>query len=129
MGPDEAQRWEILERMVDVVDYQKVTPSLIRQLGEVTRLHLGPRQIAWVDGGTESITLDLAPPEFAGFKPGQPFEAVVERDPVTGKLRRLRYVQRVASFRRLAARELTEFWNSLPGTETLPESTRDWSGR
>jgi hypothetical protein len=129
MTREEAQRWDILETMIDVVSYQNETPVVVRQLGQVTQVHRGPRQITWVDGRKEIVGLDVMPPEFARFKPGQPFEAVVERDPVTGQLRRVRYVHRVASLRGLSDSELAKFWNSLPGTSTLPESTMDWSRR
>lgn len=129
MDQQEAARWETLQNVIDVIGYQNETPIRVRQLGQVRSFHRGPRVITWADGSRDSVTLDQAPPEFARLRPGQPIEAITERDPVTGRLRRLRDVRPIQSFHRLSGRELTEFWNSLPGTSSLPESTRDWSDR
>jgi hypothetical protein len=127
MNSDEQSQWEILQNMIDVVGYQNETPLLVRQLGHVTQARPEPRQITWTDGRKETVRLDVMPGEFAAYKPGQWFEAIVERDPLTWHLRRVRYVQRTATLRRLSQALLASYWSSLPTTKSLPESKRDWT--
>jgi hypothetical protein len=130
MMADERARWKVLEDLIDVAAYQNETPILVRQIGQVTKARPLPRQITWADGTKESnINLDQMPDEFAAYKPGQWFEAIVERDPLTRRIRRVRYVKRVPSLRKLSGTVLNEYWSSLPGTTTLPASSRDWTHR
>lgn len=127
MTSEERERWHVLEHMIDVVSYRNETPIVVRQIGQVTQARPLPRQITWVDGRKDGVHLDLMPPEFAGYKPGQPFEADVERDPLTWKLRKVRHVQRISTIHPLSATELQKYWKSMPGTNTLPASDRDWT--
>jgi hypothetical protein len=130
MTTDERDRWDVLEDLIDVVGYQNETPVRVRQIGQVTQARPLPRQITWVDGAKENnIELALMPGEFAAYKPGQWFEAVVERDPLTWRLRRVLHVQRTPSVNPLSGANLERYWSSLPTTATLPTSTRDWTRR
>lgn len=127
MAADEQSKWAILEGLIDVTGYQNETPVLVRQLGQITQSRPLPRQITWVDGGKELVRLELMPDEFASYKPGQWFEAIVERDRLTWKLRRVRYVQRTPSIRAMSQAVLSQYWRSLETTEQLPLSNREWT--
>jgi hypothetical protein len=95
----------------------------------ITKARSLGRLITWVSGHEEFVELDKTPPEFAEFDLDQCFEAIVERDSDTWNLRRVRQVHRTPDLKRLSEQVLTELWNSLPTTSTLPKSTRDWSQR
>jgi hypothetical protein len=130
MSQDERQAWDVLEGLIDVVGYRNETPVLVRQLGQITQARPWPREITWVDGSKETnIDLALMPGELAGFKPGQWFEAIVERDPLTWRLRRVRHAQRVPSLVPLQGADLERYWSALPTTASLPDSTDDWTRR
>ncbi|GIW79532.1 MAG: hypothetical protein KatS3mg105_1339 [Gemmatales bacterium] len=126
MEDEERRRWKDLEDLIDVVAYQNETPVVFRQLGQITQARPLPRQISWVDGIKEIVRLELMPAEFAAYKVGQWFEAIVERDRLSWRLRKVHYVQRTPALGSMSKSELSNFWNSLPTTVTLPESPRDW---
>ena len=126
MTEREQEQWRALQDAIDVVGYRNETPIVVRQIGKVSRARL-PRQITWIDGKTETVALDDLPGEFASYKPGQPFEADVERDPLTWRLRKVRHVQRIHSIPPMAQAELQRFWATMPGTSSLPTSDRDWT--
>ena len=128
MSPEEQRQWDILNEMIDIVSYRNETPIVVRQIGRVTQDRSQQlRQITWVDGRKEQVSFDIMPPEFASYKVGQYFEADVERDPRNGRMRQVRHVQRVHSLPPLPESQLDEFWKSLPSTESLPKSNRDWT--
>jgi hypothetical protein len=130
MTQEEREKWTILEDLIDVVGYRNETPVLVRQLGQVTQGRPWPRQITWVDGAKEhDLDLALMPDEFASYKPGQWFEAIVERDPLTWRMLRVRFVQRTPTINPLSGAELERYWASLPTTASLPKSKRDWTRR
>ena len=127
MNEEDQKRWQVLESFIDVVGYRNETPVVVRQVGQVTRTRPSHRRIEWVDGKSESVNLDDWPGEFASYKPGQPFEADVEHDPLTWKMRKVRFVRRVGAIHPMAEGELKRFWQSLPTTRSLPVSERDWT--
>jgi hypothetical protein len=127
MTAEEVECWDILVSMLDVVAYRNEAPLLVRQVGRIVQARPLPRRVTWVDGRSETINLDDMPAEFASYKPGQPFEADVERDPMTFKIRRVRFVRRISEISPLKKAELERFWQSLPGTQSLPISTNKWT--
>lgn len=130
MTPEESDRWELLQDTLDVVGYRNATPVLVREVGAVDKVFQAPprpRRIRWIDDRTDMVSLDIMPGEFASYKVGQPFEADVERDPLTWKLVKVRSIRRIKTIHPMAKGELQEFWRSLPGTNTLPASMRDWA--
>ncbi|MBM4094906.1 MAG: hypothetical protein FJ276_36675 [Planctomycetes bacterium] len=127
MSEEGLDRWQILEDMFDVVGYRNEASVTVRQVGQVTQARPLPRRITWVDGTSEFVNLDDMPGEFASYKPGQPFEADVERDPLTWKIRTVRFVRRIRAIQPMADGELQVFWQSLPATSALPSSERSWT--
>lgn len=127
MDADERQQWDVLEEMIDVIGYRNETPIVLRQIGHVSQARPRPRQITWVDGRRETVRFEAMPPEFAGYKPGQYFEADVERDPLTGRLRCVRHVQKISSVRPMTEGQAQQFFKDLPTTADLPESSHEWT--
>jgi len=64
------------------------------------------------------------PGEFASYKAGQPFEALVHRDPVSHKLLEAEYVRRIASPSARPEREAEAPWGSARASADLSEA--DW---
>ena len=64
---------------------------------------------------------------FAGFQAGQWFEAFVQREPRSLELGKGLHVQAIPPLDPLTASEFDEFWESLPTTEELDESSQDWT--
>ena len=58
-------------------------------MGKVSKVRHAPCEVVWIDGNKEEVSLAAAPAEFAGFALGQWFEAIVERDPGTWRVRRI----------------------------------------
>jgi len=127
MSEDDGRRWSVLDEMIDVVGYRNETPVVVRQIGRVTQARPLPRQVTWVDGSKDSVNFNVMPAEFAGYKAGQYFEADVERDPLNWRLRRVRHVQRIKSVPPMTTAAADGFWESLAGTASLPETSRDWT--
>jgi hypothetical protein len=125
---EDRARWNVLESLIDVVSYRNETPMVVRQIGKVSQARPLPRKVTWIDGRSDYVSLELMPPEFASYRPGQPFEADVERDPRTGRLLRVRYVRRIKAIPPMSDSELQTFWDSLPGTTGLRVSERNWAG-
>jgi hypothetical protein len=129
MTPSEAAQWSVLEHAVDVDAYTRETPVVFRQLGKVSNVRHAPCEVTWIDGSREEVDLTVAPGEFAGFKLGQWFEALVERDPGTWQVRRILNVDSTEPADRMPRERLERFWQSLPTTSSLPRSARDWTAK
>lgn len=127
MSEAELSAWRLLEDLIDVVGYRNSTPLVLREVGWVSETRPEPRRITWSDGRREPVDLEKMPGPFAAYKPGQWFEAVVERDSVTGQLLRVVSVQRVPAMRPMSEDHLSEFLQSLPGTNELPDSDESWT--
>jgi hypothetical protein len=127
MTSGESAQWSILERVVDVDAYNTNTPVVFRQLGKVSRSRHAPIEVTWTDGSKEAVNSAIAPAEFAGYELGQWFEALVERIPGSWQLRRILNVQATEPARRMPRERLRRFWDSLPTTNSLPKSSRDWT--
>jgi hypothetical protein len=127
MSEAELNTWGLLEDMIDVVGYRNSTPLILREVGWVSRARPEPNRIRWIDGRQESVDLESMPGAFAAYKPGQWFEAVVERDSLTGRLLQVVSVQRIPAMHPMSEGRLSEFLQSLPGTNELPDSDESWT--
>lgn len=81
----------------------------------------GQYRIEWEDGSREAIRIEqVASPDFITFKTGQPFEAIVSRDPVDFRLLRIVHIERRPEPSRLPEREETELLESIGSATILP---------
>ena len=128
MTPDESRNWEAILSIVDVVDYRLSTPLSIREIGCVRYPRTPyPSQMRWIDGRREGFSLHQVPAELAGCKPGQWVEAIVEREPLTGRLIHIVHVQRIPSPLPESPRSVRAAWEKMRQAE-LPEAEWDWPG-
>ena len=120
MTPEERDTWCILASRIDVTVYRNQTPMLVRQFGKIGRARPYPEQIIWDNGTADEVALhQVDSPDFVTFKAGQPFEAVVARDPVTFQLIRIVHIQRRLSATRFPSGNEAELLDSIGSTKTL----------
>lgn len=124
MTADELELWQTLECVIDVPTYRNTMPLTIRQIGKVTQCRPLPQQVEWEDGHKESVRPEQMPAEFAGYKAGQPFEAMVVREPVNLQLLKVSYVKRIKPLPRMTEDEREALLRNTTSTASLPNA--DW---
>ncbi len=128
MSEEDARCWETILSDVDVVEYGLAKPLTVREIGCVHFLRTSyPSQMHWIDGRKESFSLHQVPDELAGCKPGQWVEAIVEREPQTGRLLRVVHVQRISSPLPESPSNVRAAWEAMRTAELI-EADWDWSG-
>lgn len=120
----EKATWRLLESQIDVFAYRRATPLTIRQIGKIARARPFPDSVKWEDGQQEQVRPDQAPGEFVTYKPGQPFEAIVARDPVNFRLTRILHIQKLRSVPPARPEDVEELRHSIQTTSALPDC--DW---
>jgi hypothetical protein len=127
LDANERERLSRIESVIDLAAYQRTTPLSVRQIGWVLFLRSSrPQAIRWLNGTMDRVPLDKAPGLFAGLRPYQWIDAVTQRDPVTGQLLRIAYLQPIKAPRQLTQAEQSEFVRELPHA-VAPESDLDWT--
>lgn len=118
--------WHLLVAYIDVLHYRETSPVAAREVGVVRwGAKPFPSKVHWIDGRRESFQLSEVPAELAGCSPGQCIEAIVERDPSTGRLRRIQYVQKIPTIHALSPSQLAEAEERMPAAD-LPEAAWEW---
>jgi hypothetical protein len=126
MTESEKATWQLLESQIDVTAYRMTTPLTVRQIGKVAaRVRPLPELIEWENGRLEKVRLDQMPGEFAAYKPGQPFEAIVARDPVDFRLLKVTHIHRIKPFPWMSADEFNDLIRSVPTASSLPDTNWD----
>jgi hypothetical protein len=124
MDASEQRLWDMIESRIDVEQYRNSQSLVVKQEGKVVRARPYPEVIEWEDGTRERVALQRMPAEFAGYRAGQPFEAVIHRDPVSYKIRKVDYVKRLPTRRGRTEEESKRLWESVPTSGSLPDT--DW---
>lgn len=125
MTTEDQGTWSVLASRIDVTVYRNQTPMFVRQFGKVGRARPYPDLIVWDNGTADKVSLaQVQSPDFITFKPGQPLEALVVRDPLTFQLLRIAHIQRRSSATRLPRAEEAELLASIGSAATLPDA--DW---
>jgi len=128
MTDEQKDEWSLLQRLIDVEHYWRTAPLTLREIGFVSLASGADRRITWLDGQrVEEVGLDRMPAEFAAFRQGDWFEAVVQREPETYGLRCVLHVRKTDPLHRMTEEELKQWYDSLPTTDSLPESGSDWA--
>jgi hypothetical protein len=92
----------------------------VRQFGRIERARPYPDLIVWENGSADVVALSqVNSSDFITYKPGQPIEAVVTRDPVTFQLLGISYIQRRSAATRLPVSEEAELLETIGSTKTL----------
>jgi hypothetical protein len=127
MTEEQIADWKALDIAIDVEEYWRTVPIALREVGFVSSSRRGNWQVTWLDGRLiEEVNANQVPDEFFSYVENQWFEAIVERDPGSRKLRRLIYVQQVDPVRQLTEDERKTWFDSLPGSDSLPKSDLTW---
>lgn len=128
MSEDEKADWAVLSELIDVEHYRKTTPIRQQETGCISSVQSGVCEITWLGSDTvETVSLENASPEFAGFDRGQWFEALVERNREDYSLSKVIHVQPIEPIKEMSDDEWKDWLSSLPTTESLPKSDTDWS--
>jgi hypothetical protein len=128
MAGAEAERWASLARLVDLDAYADSRPYVLRETGRVSRVWPPPAEVTWWGSDqVESTPLTRMPAEFATYKSGQWFEAIVERDRRSRELLRVRYIEPIEPVQPLTEEEADDFWQSFTPTTDLPKSSKEWT--
>jgi hypothetical protein len=124
MAEREREAWGVIENQVDVERYRASQPIIVRQQGKVVRARPYPDLVQWEDGTRERVSPARMPADFVTFMVGQPFEAVVHRDPTSYKILKVEYLKRLSVRAALTREESKRLWDSLPTSGSLPDT--DW---
>jgi len=125
MNRSDTTSWGEMRQLVDVERYRRELPVLVREFGEVVSARPGHRAVHWEGGGREPIDIEQFPGEFASFRPGQPFEAYVERDQETMQIRRVLLVKRKHALRAQTAADADTFAVSVQSNKDFPRANLD----
>lgn len=124
MDQTEAGIWQSIVNIIDMNEYQESATMEMREIGQVRYRALSyPCEIRWVDGRRERFALSQVPRELAGYRPGQWFEATVERT-FEDKLIRISRCGRIAQ---VADRVPPEFRDEMAPAD-LAEADWTWPG-
>ncbi len=118
-------KWEVLKSVIDVDVYENARPLTVRRIGQAIDMRNRHQKIRWVSGVTETWSPENVPPEMAGFQPGQWFEAFADLDKETGRILKIRTVQRLPQFGRLSVSQIQSAFDGWATTSRLPEATWD----
>lgn len=128
MDETQSADWQMLEKLIDVERYWDSVPVTLLETGVVSGVTAGAWEVVWLDGERrEIIPIERTLPEFAAFEQGQWFESLVERQPKTYILQKLRYVKSIEPIREMSENDFREWVNSLPSGEVVPKSGTDWA--
>ncbi len=128
MDNTQSADWQMLESLIDVNRYWDSVPVALLETGVVSGITADGWEIVWLDGERrELIPIERTHPEFAAFKEGQWFEALVERQPKTYQLQKLRYVRSIEPIRDMSEDEFLQWVDSLPRGDDVPKSGTDWT--
>jgi hypothetical protein len=128
MNEKQQTDWQLLESVIDLDRYWESVPVTLLEIGVVTKITVDGWEVVWLDGHRhERISVEQTVAEFAAFQAGQWFEALVERQPKTFALRKLRYVRPTDSLREMTEEEFQQWLGSLPSGQDLPKSGSDWT--
>lgn len=125
MNDQERRKWEVLKSVIDVEAYENTRPLTVRRIGQTKDMRNRHQKIRWVSGAVDTWTPENVPPEMAGFKPGQWFEAFADLDKETGRLLKIRTVQRLPQLDRLSESQIQSAFDGWTTTSSLPETTWD----
>lgn len=115
-----------IDRFVDVTVFRNTQPIQVRQYGKISKARPYPEEIEWENGTKDIVPLSLvSTPEYVSFKPGQPIEAVVERDPMTFRLRRVIHISKCKATRTWSVMDETEFMASI-GSSSTAKADPNW---
>ncbi len=128
MTEQERAAWTLLEQVIDVRRYSEETPVEGREIGVVlwfrnSKFGIGSHiKVRWLAGREELVPVGRASRELASLRPGCWFEAVVQREPVSDKLRRVLFAEKIDPVKPMKVSEAQAYWDAIPTIKDLPVS-------
>jgi hypothetical protein len=119
MTSQEKSDYAAIDSVVDLAFYQQQLPVRLRQRGKLVSKRPGNWTVIWEGLGQEKVDGKLFPVDFAAYREGQRFDAIVLRDRQSMNLIQVADVERTTASQS-TEEELQEFWKSLPTTADLP---------
>ncbi len=120
MQSDDWDLWDRIQTVFDVAKYKATKPLVIRQLGKIHKAREGVTVVEWEDGARERVDPRVFDEAFSRFRAGQPFEAIVTREPLTFQIIRADAVRRLKSVDKRTEERSKALWSLVVGT---PEET------
>lgn len=115
-----------IDRFVDVTVFRNTQSIQVRQYGKISKARPYPEEIEWENGTKDLVPVSLVvTAEYVNYKPGQPVEAVVERDPMTFRLRRVVHISKCKVARSWSGKDETEFMASI-GSSSTAKADPNW---
>ncbi|MCF7961027.1 MAG: hypothetical protein K9M08_09805 [Pirellula sp.] len=113
------QLFATIDRFVDVTVFRNTHPIQVRQFGKISKVRPFPEEIEWENGTRDLVPVSLVvTPEYVNYKLGQPIEAIVQRDPMTFRLRRIIHINKCKASRCWSTNEEAEFMDSIGSSNT-----------
>lgn len=122
---DQRRQRRVLSRYFDLNEIRYSQPLKVRAYGELVSQYPRPIRVRWVDGTKNTLTRQQISSEMVGFVVGQPFEAVVERNPRTWELIRIQAAFRTTGLPSVSADEAAELLQNVSSTRNLPPLSWD----
>ena len=126
LSNQDTQLLAIIDRFVDLTVFRNTQPIQIRQYGRVSKARPYPEEIEWENGTRDFVPVSVVlTPEYVTYKPGQPIEAIVERDPMTFRLQRIVHINKCKASRIRSNSEEQEFMMSI-GSSSTAKADPSW---
>ncbi len=127
MTDEDQLKLDVISQFIDVTVYQNTTPIKVRQFGRIRRARPYPESVAWDDGRVEQVPIDkVEDSDYVTYRSGQPFEAVVQRDPITFELIRIVSIERRHESHRMPAEEESQLLDEIGSLKNLRQNT-EWT--
>lgn len=114
----------MLTNFFDFNEIRYSQPIKAREMGTIVSAYPRATKVKWIDGQTNNLKRDQIPVEMVGYKVGQPFEAVVERDSRTWQLIRIASAFRCTNLPYVSEKDAINLLGEAPSTKDLPHL--DW---
>lgn len=125
MDKGQIAKWACLSEFIDVPAYRAATPMKIRRTGVVQDARPSHHEVKWEDGTTERVSINQMPGEFASYKPGQPFEAIVVYDHSSKRMARVEFIARRRGVKQTTPVRLEELWSKMKSSNECATTTWD----
>jgi hypothetical protein len=119
MTKQEKSDYAAINSVIDIAFYQQHLPVRLRQRGKLVSKRHGNLTVIWEGLGQEQVSGKLFPADFAAYREGQQFDAIVLRDRQSMNLIQVADVERTTASQS-TEEELQDFWKSLRTTADLP---------
>jgi len=115
MTIEDKEIWTRIGSVIDIGKYLSTKPIVLKQAGKLVRMRTIDAIVEWEDGTREKVKLMAFDELFARFRPGQSFEVLVSRDPVSFRVTRAEAIRKLPTYIPATTSERDELWESVVG--------------